>query len=90
MANLRFLAQGRRPMFLDASCVAAVAAAGRAGMTLREAEAGVEGFDSLDVRASALSLLWRRVWRADLSRPLSSESIISELCDQEPVCQVAS
>lgn len=69
MANLRFLAQGRRSMFVDEECVSAVAAAGRSGMTLGQVEARVSGFDPLDVRASALALLWRRAWATYMSRP---------------------
>ena len=90
MANLRFLGHGRRSMFLDKHCVAAVAAAGRAGMTLAEAEGEVGGFDPLDVRACALSLLWRQVWVTDLSRPLSSRSIISATQGKDTTCPMAS
>lgn len=50
MANLRFLAQGRRAMFLDEECVDAVAAAGRSGMTLGQVEAQVSGFDASEIR----------------------------------------
>lgn len=89
MANLRFLAQGRRSMFLDEECVLAVAAAGRSGMTLGEVETCVSGFDPLDVRASALALLWRRSWATDLSRPLSRSSVISVPSKEVP-CPVAS
>ena len=77
MANLRFLAQGRRSMFLDDECVSAVAAAGRSGMTLGQIETQAKGCDPLDARASALALLWRQAWTTDLSRPLSSSSVIS-------------
>lgn len=41
--NLRFLAQGRRSMYLDQDCVDAVAAMGRSGMTLAQAEAAARG-----------------------------------------------
>ncbi len=77
MANLRFMAQGRRSMFLDEECISAVAAAARSGMALGQIEAQVEGCDPLDVRASVLALLWRHTWTTDLSRPLSSGSVIS-------------
>lgn len=89
MANLRFLAQGRRSMFLDEECVSALATVGRSGMTLEQVEARVLGFDPLDVRASALALLWRQVWTTDLSQPLSSRSLISMSSKQEP-CLAAS
>ena len=77
MANLRFLAQGRRSMFLDEECVTVVSAAGRSGMTFGEIEGRVSGFDPLDVRASVLALLWRKAWTTDLTRPLSSRSVVS-------------
>lgn len=89
MANLQFLAQGRRSMFLDEECVCAVAAAGRSGMTLGQVESLVPGFDPLDVRASALGLLWRQEWTTELSRPLSRRSVISVPAKGEP-CLVAS
>lgn len=89
MANLRFLAQGRRSMFLGEECVSAVAAAWRSGMTLGQVEARASGFDPLDVRASALALLWRQVWTTDLSQPLSRGSLISMSAEEEP-CLAAS
>lgn len=89
MANLRFLAQGRRSMFLDEECVSAVGALGHSGMTLGQVEAQVSGFAPLDLRASVLALLWRQVWTTDLSRPLSRSSVISVPAKEEP-CRVAS
>ncbi|MBK7722171.1 MAG: TnsA-like heteromeric transposase endonuclease subunit [Austwickia sp.] len=89
MENLRFLAQGRRSMFVDEECVSAVAEVGRSGMTLGQVEARVSGFDPLDVRTSALALLWRRLWATDLSKPLSRNSVISMPSKEEP-CPVAS
>ncbi|MBC7273661.1 MAG: TnsA-like heteromeric transposase endonuclease subunit [Streptomyces sp.] len=89
MANLRFLAQGRRSMFLDEECVSAVSASGRSGMTLGQIEARVSGFDPMDVRASVLALLWRQAWTTDLGRPLSRASVISVPVKAER-CRVAS
>lgn len=89
MANLRFLAQGRRSMFLDEECIAAVAAAGRPGMTLGQIETQVEGCDPLDARASVMALLWRQTWMTDLSRPLSSSSVITVPAEEER-CRAAS
>lgn len=90
MSNLRFIAQGRRSMFLDEVVVAAVAAAGRAGMTLGEAEAQVRDFDPLDVRASVLALVWRQAWAIDLSRPLSTRSVIAATSEEGATCPLAS
>jgi len=89
MANLRFLAQGRRSMFLDKECLSAVAAAGHPGMTLGHIETRVEGCHPLDVRASVLALLWRQTWTTDLRRPLSSNSVISVPAEEER-CRAAS
>lgn len=89
MANLRFLAQGRRSMFLDEECVAALATVGRSGMMLGQVESYISGFDPLDVRASALALLWRQVWTTDLSQPLSRGSLIS-MSSKEGPCLAAS
>lgn len=90
MSNLRFIAQGRRAMFLDAEVIAAVSAAGRTGMALGEAESHVRSCDPLDVRASVLALLWRQVWRTDLRRPLSTQSVITATSTEEGPCPMAS
>ncbi len=89
MANLRFLAQGRRSMFLDEECVTVVSAAGRSGMTLGQIEGRVSGFDPLDVRASILAMLWRQTWTTDLRRPLSRSSVITVPAKEER-CRAAS
>lgn len=89
MANLRFLAQGRRSMFLDEECVTAVSAVGRSGMRLGQIEGRVSGFDPLDVRASILALLWRQTWTTDLRRPLSRSSVITVPAKEER-CRAAS
>lgn len=90
MSNLRFLAMGRRSMFLNPDDVAAVAAAGVVGVTLADIEATVTGVDQLDVRACALSLFWRQVWVTDLSRPLSSRSAITAVRTEEQPCPISS
>ncbi len=61
MSSLRFIAQGRRSMFLGADVIAAVHAAGRTGMVLGDTEASVTSCDPLDVRANVLALLWRQI-----------------------------
>lgn len=90
MANVRFLAQGRRSMYLDEACVSALAVAGQPGMTIGEVEDAVRGCDPMHVRARSLSLLWRQVWSTDLRRPLSARSVISATADQGPPWPLAS
>jgi hypothetical protein len=90
MSNLRFLAMGRRSMFLDPDDLAAVQAVGAAGVTLADIEATVTGVDRLDVRACALALLWRQVWVTELGRPLSSGSVISAIRAEEQPCPISS
>ena len=90
LSNLRFLAIGRRLEFLEPGCVGALERVRVDGMTLAQAEAQVAGFDPLDVRAATLSLLWRQVWVTDLSRPLSSRSVLKTPGGEEQSCPVAS
>lgn len=91
MANLRFLTMGRRSRFLEPDAVAALEGVRPAGVTLAEAESRVlPNFDPLDVRAAALSLLWRQVWLTDLTVPLSSRSVISTSSMGEAACPMAS
>ncbi len=90
MSNLRFLAMGRRSMFLNPDDLASVLAVGAVGMTLADIEANVAGVDWLDVRACALALFWRQAWVTDLSRPLSSRSVITAVRREEAPCLVSS
>lgn len=90
MTNLRFLAQGRRSMFLDEQWVAAVAAAAAPGMTLAQIEDQVRGLDPLDVRACSIALLWRQQWLMDLRQPLSSRSVITTIKEGDGPCPLAS
>ena len=90
MSNVRFIAQGRRSMFLDEAVVATVASAGRIGATLGEVEASVRGVEPLDVRTGVLALLWRQVWATDLSRPVSSRSVITAIRQEDDLCPMAS
>ena len=75
LRNVRFLAAGRRMSLVNPEALVKVAAAGRPGMTLAQIESAVE-LDRAAARSAALSLLWSGKWTADLTRPLSGDSII--------------
>lgn len=75
LRNVRFLAAGRRLAFIDEDAVVKVAEAGAAGMTLAQVEALVE-LERGTARAAILALLWSGHWTTDLSRPLSSSSVL--------------
>ena len=76
LRNVRFLAAGRRRSFVNPEALVKVAAAGRPGMTLAQIESAAE-LDRAAARSAALSLLWFGKWTADLTRPLSADSVIS-------------
>ena len=75
LRNVQFLAAGRRLAFIDEDVVVKVADAGAAGMTLAQVEASA-GVERGAARAAMLSLLWFGHWTTDLSRPLSSSSVL--------------
>jgi hypothetical protein len=75
LRNVRFLAAGRRLAFVDQDAVVKVAQAGSAGMTLAQVEV-LAGVERETARAAMLSLLWFGHWTTDLSRPLSSSSVL--------------
>ena len=75
LRNVRFLAAGRRLAFVDEATVVKVAEAGSAGMTLAQAEVSAK-VDRAAARAAVLSLLWLGHWTTDMSRPLSSSSVL--------------
>jgi hypothetical protein len=75
LSNVRFLAAYRDPARLDAAVLSVVAAMLEAPLRLCEIE---EGWPrrSEEARAAALHLLWRGVVRADLSVPLSAQTVL--------------
>lgn len=78
MANVRFLAVGRRSALLDPTVLDGVARHGRSGRTIREVEQSAEGIASPEqVRLATMALLWSGRWTTDLHRPLSSDSVLS-------------
>ena len=65
----------RRLAFVDEATVVKVAEAGSAGMTLAQAEVSAK-VDRAAARTAVLSLLWFGHWTIDMSRPLSSSSVL--------------
>jgi hypothetical protein len=75
LSNVRFLAGYRDAARVDATTVAALADAVAAPVRLGEIEAAPPGRGD-ETRAAALHLLWRGVLRADLSVPLSADTVL--------------
>lgn len=81
LENLRFLAQGRRPLVDDAA-MAALRRTGHAGDSLSTAlVAAVASEPSLsldDARAAMIRLLWLQEWQVDLAIPVNDDSRITK------------
>jgi hypothetical protein len=75
LANVRFLAGYRYPGRVDAGLVAAVAGRGDATAGIGDLEGAWPGRAG-EVRAAVLHLVWRGVFRADLSVPLSAGTVL--------------
>jgi hypothetical protein len=75
LANVRFLAGYRYPGRVDAGLVAAVMDRGDAAAGIGELEGAWPGRAG-EVRAAVLHLVWRGVFRADLSVPLSAGTVL--------------
>jgi hypothetical protein len=75
LANIRQLAAGRRRGLLDYVTVEAVQTVFRPGMTIGEVESET-GREHLCVRRAVLWMLWTHQCWTDLTRPLSSGSIL--------------
>ena len=76
LRNVRFLATARRSILVDETAVVKLMEHHRSGMTIAEAEAGVD-LDPASARAAVLALLWRGRWATDLTRPLTSRSLLT-------------
>ena len=77
LSNVRFLAAYRDPARLDPALVSAVADAPVGPVRLSEIERSWPQRCG-EARAAALHLVWRGVLRADLSVPLSSETMLEQ------------
>ncbi|GAB3767446.1 TnsA-like heteromeric transposase endonuclease subunit [Microlunatus parietis] len=75
LSNVRFLAAYRHPNRVDQATVTRLAERSRGSASLGQIEA--EWPDAAeDVRAAALHLVWRGVFRADLDAPLSAATVL--------------
>lgn len=79
LANITYLAAGRRLFLMDRAVVEAVAECGTSGLTITEVEdaARTQVTDPRLVRLAVLALLWCGRWRTDLSVTLSSGSLLA-------------
>jgi hypothetical protein len=75
LANVRFLAGYRYPGRVDAGLVAAVVDRGDAAVGIGDLEGAWPGRAG-EVRAAVLHLVWRGMFRADLSVPLSAGTML--------------
>lgn len=78
LANVRFLAAYRYPDRVDAAAVSWLEDEPVTGVPLGELE-GAGGRAGADVRAAALHLVWRGVFRVDLSEPLSRATLLERV-----------
>jgi hypothetical protein len=74
LANVRFLAGYRRSALLSEISTRVAASLARAGQTIADAEAALRAGGVREPRPVVLHLLWSGVLRADLTRPLTSET----------------
>jgi len=82
LANVKFLAQGRRWSLVEPAALAALHAVGVVGMTLQQAQSAAVCESALrpfEVRAAMLALLWHHVWAVDLGPPLSGSAVLTEV-----------
>jgi hypothetical protein len=75
LGNVRFLAAYRYPDRVDAAAVSWLEGRTGTDVSLGDLESG-DGPAAGDVRAAALHLVWRGVFRVDLKAPLSSATVL--------------
>jgi len=78
LSNTRFLAGYRRSAHLDRAVVAAAAAVDVAGMTIAAAESAFFAAGICEPRPILLHLLWSGALRADLTCPLSADTLLED------------
>lgn len=76
LSNTRFLAGYRRTAHLDRAVVAAAAALDIAGLTIAQAEAVFVDAGICEPRPVLLHLVWSGALQADLTRPLSCDTLL--------------
>jgi hypothetical protein len=79
LANLRLLAGFRRGWLFDHELLDALIVADLAGQTVREAVGAVTGWPQRLVRSHLLHLLWRQVYRVDLTVMLSGGHVLGRV-----------
>lgn len=78
LANVRWLAVGRRVDLVDPRALEVVTEVGLSGMTIAEiCAAASSGVAELLAKPAVMSLLWSGTWVTDLLTPLSGESVVT-------------
>jgi hypothetical protein len=78
LANVRWLAVGRRVHLVDPTALEVVAQVGLSGMTIAEiCSAASTHAPELLVKPAVMSLLWSGTWVTDLLAPVSGESVVT-------------
>lgn len=76
LSNVRFLAGYRRLAVLDRAAVETAAALDLAGLTIAQAEVAFVAASIVEPRPVLLHLLWSGALHADLTRPLSCDTLL--------------
>jgi hypothetical protein len=76
LANIRFIAIGRRQALIDPDYVNNVASFAASGMSLGAVENAAETALGYRARLASMALLWSGRWSTDLTIPLSRSSIL--------------
>lgn len=76
LSNVRFLAGYRRAGHLDAAVIASATAVDVAGLTIARAEAALGAAGIAEPRSVLLHLMWSGALHADLTRPLSCDTVL--------------
>lgn len=80
LRNIRYVGAGRRREFVPEAAFAAAASTRVLDRALSDIETEMvcEGHDAADVRLACLAMIWHRAWSVDMTRPLSSSTVVQE------------
>jgi len=82
LANVRWLAVGRRRDLVDPAALEVVMEVGLSGMTIAEVWAAAsKRVPVLLVKPAVMSMLWSGIWVTNLLTPVSGESVVSWAVD---------